>query len=785
MARRMLIDATHLEETRVVVIDGNRVEELDFETARRKALKGNVYLAKVTRAEPSLQAAFVDYGGNRHGFLAFSEIHPDYYRLPIADREALLAEQSAEPEDGAPEAEDAPQAAAPAEAGSGEEDQDENVETLDEVEQSDEVVARRHRLVRRYRIQEVIKRRQILLVQVVKEERGTKGAALTTYLSLAGRYCVLMPNTGRGGGISRKITNLKDRKRLKAMLDDLDTPDGMSVILRTAGQERNKTEIRRDFEYLSRVWDGIREETLRSTAPALIHEEAEIVKRAIRDVYSRDIEEIVIDGEDAYKTARAFMRTMIPSHVKRVQKHDDPVVPLFRRYGVEGQLDSIFSPTVQLRSGGYIVLNPTEALVSIDVNSGRATKERNIEETALRTNLEAAEEVARQLRLRDLAGLIVIDFIDMDERRHNAAVERCLKDAMRQDRARIQIGRISHFGLLEMSRQRMRSSLLETSSEVCPACGGAGIVRSTDSSSLQVLRAIEDEGLRRPGAELTVTVPGSVAMYILNRKRSALTQIESRYDFTVTIDADPGMVTPEHRIERAAKPTAGETVAEAEEVETVEAEAGEGRSRRRPRRDAEAEPAAPAEEAAMAEEPGAGEQAEPTEETTKRRRRGRRGGRRHARRAEGAAEATVDEPVADAVEQPVPEEAGEAEAGAPGSVAGEEAEGAPAAKPARARRPRRRTRRAAADVETEAEAGPAANGGDRSMEDTPLPSEDEPAPADIVRAPEAGAPEDEVEPAPVPIAAAPEQPAAEVPDEEPPEEPTQPPRRGWWQRLSS
>ncbi|SMF68230.1 ribonuclease E [Azospirillum oryzae] len=588
MAKRMLVDATHPEETRVAVVNGNRLEELDFEIASRKQLKGNIYLAKVTRVEPSLQAAFVEYGGNRHGFLAFSEIHPDYYRIPIADREALLAEErrleeqaearaeaaadgavmgepirpeqiveewSPMPSPIAPEASDedagdedgedadsgeeqaAPSAAAPDTLGG---DEDEEAETQ----------RRRSRPLRSYKIQEVVKRRQVMLVQVTKEERGNKGAALTTYLSLPGRYCVLMPNTGRGGGISRKITNPADRKRLKEILSDLDIPDGMAVILRTAGLERSKPEIKRDLEYLLRLWDDIREQTLKSSAPCLIYEEANLIKRSIRDLYSNDIDEIWVEGEAGFRTAREFMDMLMPGHSQRVQLYRDSQIPLFHRYQVETQIDAIHSPVVQLRSGGYIVINPTEALVSIDVNSGKSTRERNIEETAYKTNLEAADEVARQLRLRDLAGLIVIDFIDMEEPRNNAAVERRMKEAMKNDRARIQLGRISAFGLLELSRQRLRPSLLETNFERCPHCSGTGVVRSVESASLHVLRAIEEEGIRKRSAEITIYVPTSIALYILNQKRGELAKIEERHAFSVMVQADDTLIAPDHRLER-------------------------------------------------------------------------------------------------------------------------------------------------------------------------------------------------------------------------------------------
>jgi len=635
MAKRMLVDATHAEETRVVVLDGSRLEEFDFETEAKKQLKGNIYLAKVTRVEPSLQAAFVEYGGNRHGFLAFSEIHPDYYRIPIADREALLARQAQEAEEaesieakpaeptsrrrrgrdrrparaeaaeaGPSELVEVVEAAgdavagevieagpatgdgfgetlstegdsgpvallAPAEAPKGDDptpaegengnghghahdgEQEPGVEVLggDEAEEARD---RRSKLpnYRNYKIQEVIKRRQIMLVQVTKEERGNKGAALTTYLSLAGRYCVLMPNTPRGGGISRKIANPKDRKKMKAIMDDLEVPEGMAVILRTAGLERTKLEIRRDLDYLLRLWDSIRQTTLQSTAPCAIHEEADLIKRAIRDLYSKDIEEVLVAGEEGYRTAKDFMRMLMPSHAKKVQPYQDENVPLFHRFNVEGQIDAMHSPVVQLRSGGYIVINPTEALVSIDVNSGRSTRERNIEETAYKTNLEAADEVARQLRLRDLAGLIVIDFIDMEDDRHNKAVEHRLKEAMRQDRARIQIGRISAFGLLELSRQRLRPSLMETHFETCAHCGGLGMTRTTGSAALSVLRAIEEEGIRKRASEITVHVATGLALYLLNQKRDALADIERRYGVRVMIEGDDSLIPPAHRIER-------------------------------------------------------------------------------------------------------------------------------------------------------------------------------------------------------------------------------------------
>ena len=667
MTKRMLIDSTHAEETRVVVLDGNRLEEFDLETTTKHQLKGNIYLAKIVRVEPSLQAAFVEYGGNRHGFLAFGEIHPDYYQIPIADRKRLLEAQEQEareeeeqadreaqdqpddqPDDdiddaahgfgphdpghqpvaGTDDMDDLPdpsrvtqaasiaadimvapdQAAAlfPADAADGfdlagadmapeasddviGEPADDPIReaALDPAEPStasdvthghaeealapesaaeepapapeqiggendtDDQSARRasSRFLRHYKIQEVIRRRQILLIQVVKEERGSKGAALTTYISLAGRFSVLMPNSPRGGGISRKITSASDRRRLKEVTAELDLPRGMGLIVRTAGANRPKPEILRDCEYLLNQWDQIRDLTMKSMAPALIYEEASLIKRAIRDVYSRDVDEILVDGEQGWRAARDFMRMLMPTHARKVQLWKDPQ-PLFAKAQVELQLEAMLTPTVQLKSGGYLVINQTEALVAIDVNSGRSTRERGIEETALRTNLEAAEEAARQLRLRDLAGLIVIDFIDMESRRNVAAVERKLKDALKQDRARIQVGGISHFGLLEMSRQRLRPSLTETNFVMCPDCGGAGHVRSTESAALFALRAIEEEGGKRRAAEIVVYCPSSLALYILNHKRQRLTEVEIRHAMLVNFAADETLLPPALRIER-------------------------------------------------------------------------------------------------------------------------------------------------------------------------------------------------------------------------------------------
>lgn len=625
MAKKMLIDATHSEETRVVVVDGNKVEEFDFETVNKRQLAGNIYLAKVTRVEPSLQAAFVEYGGNRHGFLAFAEIHPDYYQIPVADRKALIEEErqmarDEEEEDNrrsrrrsprpAPKAErvktgdavaegpsgmdvvdlddddgdtavEAPVAdpshdhghghghghdhdhdhsAAPSEEpGEGERpyramdhasDTDDEIESIAEEDVSEEIAApRRTPRARRYKIQEVVKVRQIMLVQVVKEERGNKGAALTTYLSLAGRYCVLMPNTARGGGISRKITVAADRKKLKEIAGEIEVPEGAGLIIRTAGAKRTKPEIKRDYEYLMRLWEQIRELTMKSIAPAKIYEEGDIIKRSIRDLFSREIDEVIVDGEGGYRTAKDFMRMILPAQAKQVVRHADPM-PLFAKYQVESYLAGMFNPVVQLKSGGYIVIGVTEALVAIDVNSGRATKEGSIEETALKTNLEASDEVARQLRLRDLAGLIVIDFIDMEERRNNAAVEKRLKDKLKTDRARIQVGRISGFGLMEMSRQRLRPGMLESTTQPCPHCHGTGLIRSDDSMALMVLRALEEEGTRKRSKEVLLKAPIGIVNFLINQKREHIALIEARYGMSVRIEADPVLISPDYSIEK-------------------------------------------------------------------------------------------------------------------------------------------------------------------------------------------------------------------------------------------
>jgi ribonuclease E len=783
MANKMLIDATHPEETRVVVLRGNRVEEFDFESAQRKQLRGNIYLAKVTRVEPSLQAAFVDYGGNRHGFLAFSEIHPDYYQIPVADRQALIDEDGraqraaedeadrrsrrhrgrgrpsparrddevvrgelaeapaddtvaaeqmtdapssgeepafaagspASDEDAEERAAPEPQSAAeparsiPIEAAGSETDQDEPypstaeatavtddsetaadetaaeagdeengahapagsegggengdddeaaeeaVESVGGADALEEVPDRAPRYRRQYKIQEVIKRRQVMLVQVVKEERGTKGAALTTYLSLAGRYSVLMPNTARGGGISRKITSSEDRSRLKEIAQELEVPEGMGVILRTAGASRTKTEVKRDFEYLLRLWETVRDLTLKSTAPKLVYEEGSLVKRSIRDLYSKDIDEVTVAGPEGYHEAKEFMRMLMPSHAKNVKLYAE-TQPLLSRYGVENQLDAMFSPVVQLRSGGYIVLNQAEALVAIDVNSGRATREHHIEDTALKTNLEAADEIARQLRLRDLAGLIVIDFIDMDENRNNRSVERRMKECLKQDRARIQVGRISHFGLLEMSRQRIRTSVLESSTDKCPYCGGSGHVRSVSSLALQVLRALEEQLIKGATHNLIARTRPDVALYVLNQKRAHLRALEEQFAITITVSADETVTAPQafavdrgeqvHTVE-AARALAAQAAATAvpleEEDELEPAEMAESE-------DAEAGAADTAVDGTEQGEAG-------TRRRRRRRRRGRNGGEAtaHEHSPEHEAGAESAEPFAEATHEPAAE----------------------------------------------------------------------------------------------------------------------------------
>ena len=630
MTTRMLIDARHREETRVAVVKGNRIEEFDFESAERKQLKGNIYLAKVTRVEPSLQAAFVDYGGNRHGFLAFSEIHPDYYQIPKEDREALLREEA---EHAAEEAalladldddEDDSESGETAGDDHGHDDDlddaaDEEGAFDDEGEsrpartkgksdpQVEALRERRSNLRQRYKIQDVIRRRQVLLVQVVKEERGNKGAALTTYLSLAGRYCVLMPNTSHGGGISRKISNAGDRKRLKTIMAELQLPPSMGCIVRTAGLQRTKVEIKRDFDYLARLWDGIREKTLQSAAPALVYGDSDLIKRAIRDIYNRDIDEIVVEGEEGYRHAREFMKLLMPSHARRIQHYSDPI-PLFQRAHVEDQLAAMYHPVVQLKSGGYLVINPTEALVSIDINSGRSTREHNIEQTATATNLEAAAEIARQLRLRDMAGLVVIDFIDMDNGSNVRKVEKAMKEALKNDRARIQVGRISSFGLMEMSRQRLRTGVLEASTRGCPHCEGTGLVRTASSAGLSALRLIEDEAARGRGSLLTLRASQEAAIYVLNRKRADIAEIEDRYGVSIEVFPDREEEGARMSVEASGPPPAhaprfeapiqelDDDLPEEIEEEEIELEAeeepetearGEERQARPPRRDRE------------------------------------------------------------------------------------------------------------------------------------------------------------------------------------------------------
>jgi ribonuclease E len=733
MAKKMLIDATHAEETRVVVVDGNKVEEFDFESENKRQLAGNIYLAKVTRVEPSLQAAFIDYGGNRHGFLAFSEIHPDYYQIPVADREALMEEERAYAEaqrakdeedekkpkrrgrgrgrskaaatktddavatkeveedaingmetidlDDAAVSEDEAQSPmervsetpveepsdtdqpvadaqpeTPADAGESDDaseddtdgdkddsasasEKDESIESVADEDDSDDIRPARKPRPRRYKIQEVIKVRQILLVQVVKEERGNKGAALTTYLSLAGRYCVLMPNTARGGGISRKITNAVDRKKLKEIANEIEVPQGAGLIVRTAGAKRTKAEIKRDYEYLQRLWELIRDQTLKSIAPAKIHEEGDLIKRSIRDLYNRDIDEVFVEGERGYRNAKDFMKMIMPSHAKNVKRYED-TLPLFARYQVESYLAGMFNPTVQLKSGGYIVIGITEALVAIDVNSGRSTKEGSIEDTALKTNLEAAEEVARQLRLRDLAGLIVIDFIDMDERRNNTAVEKRIKDKLKTDRARIQIGRISGFGLMEMSRQRLRPGMIEATTQPCAACHGTGLIRSDDNLALSILRQIEEEGVRARSKEVLIKAPIGIANYLMNQKRDHVAQIEARYGLSVRIEGDPHLVSPDFAMEKFK--TASRAIASTSVLPTLDTSIMD-------KLDAEDAAAAEAEEAAMlakdaaerSNRPEGGGDGEDGEGRPKRRRRRRR------RRKSGGGEQQADAENAD------------------------------------------------------------------------------------------------------------------------------------------
>ncbi|GAA6157905.1 ribonuclease E/G [Ruegeria sp. HU-ET01832] len=919
MAKKMLIDAAHTEETRVVVVDGNKVEEFDFESENKRQLAGNIYLAKVTRVEPSLQAAFVDYGGNRHGFLAFSEIHPDYYQIPVADREALMEEERAyaeamrardeaeeskpkkrrsrsrtkaadvktddavetlevssepsgmetidldegdeQPEMAVPEgtspadhvadtpveeplddveapdaeteaAADEPESADPAveeEVASdsvGEENQvedletsstdeagqvdtqpdadavasedapsdadteqaegkadsdepddtearadatakDDTIESVADEDDSEDIRPPRKPRPRRYKIQEVIKVRQVLLVQVVKEERGNKGAALTTYLSLAGRYCVLMPNTARGGGISRKITNAPDRKKLKEIAAEIDVPTGAGLIIRTAGAKRTKSEIKRDYEYLQRMWEQIRELTLKSIAPAKIYEEGDLIKRSIRDLYNRDIDEVLVEGEGGYRIAKDFMKMIMPSHAKNVKRYED-ALPLFARYQVESYLAGMFNPTVQLKSGGYIVIGVTEALVAIDVNSGRATKEGSIEETALKTNLEAAEEVARQLRLRDLAGLIVIDFIDMDERKNNSAVEKRLKDKLKTDRARIQVGRISGFGLLEMSRQRLRPGMLEATTQPCPSCHGTGLIRSDDNMALTILRQIEEEGTRRRSREVLVRCPVSIANFLMNQKREHIAQIESRYGLSVRVEGDIHLVSPDFSMEKfktasriVPEATAPVVSVDASLMDLVDADEEEKVEDETPQTDEEAKP------------------------KRKRRRRRRKKGNGNGETAEVSAD-DVEAAEASTVEEVAPVEVDETDAAE--SVPAESGE--EEAKPKRRRAPRRK-KKETTPVDAEGESVDTAEVQTEVVEETvkesaaPAESNEVELADDIVaestESPEAEAEEPvaavaEESQEPEPVA---EEPVLEVVAEEP-AEPAKPKRRGWW-----
>ncbi len=846
MAKKMLIDATHAEETRVVVADGNRVEEFDFESLNKRQLAGNIYLAKVTRVEPSLQAAFVDYGGNRHGFLAFSEIHPDYYQIPVADREALLAEERAyaeqqarEDEEEAPkpkrrrrrrkpaetkaeetgvdavtseapsgmdvvdfdesdsevsaaEADDASveglspmelvaetpveepaddadapdadteQAADEDGADSEDDGDDSDAETVADDDDEEEIRPARKPRPRKYKIQEVVKVRQILLVQVVKEERGNKGAALTTYLSLAGRYCVLMPNTARGGGISRKITNASDRKKLKEIATALDVPQGAGLIVRTAGAQRTKTEIKRDYEYLQRQWEQIRELTLKSIAPAPIYQEGDLIHRTIRDLYNRDIGEVLVEGEAGYRHAKNFMKMIMPSHAKNVKQHTDPM-PLFAKHKVEGYLADMFNPTVQLKSGGYIVIGVTEALVAIDVNSGRATKEGSIEETALKTNLEAAEEVARQLRLRDLAGLIVIDFIDMDERRNNNAVEKRIKDKLKTDRARIQVGRISSFGLMEMSRQRLRPGMLEATTQACHHCHGTGLVRSDDSLALSILRQLEEEGTRGRSKEVLLTAPVGIVNFLFNFKRETLDAIEARSGMAIRIEADASLVVPDFKIEKFK--TATRKITATAPVISMDAALMDDIDE-----DTETQ--------VEVETPE-------DEDQPKKKRRRRRGGRGRRRSGEGAEDAQSAEEAAEGQTEEAPSAEDGAQAdpeAAPEAAEGEEDQ------PKKRRRSRRGGRgRKSAEAEAEVTQEQSDADAETPAEDAPVVAEEaapEPEVADEPDAePVASEPEPAPEPEPEPIQEPePEPVGAEAPAEPAPEEPAKPKRRGWWSR---
>jgi ribonuclease E len=850
----MLIDARHREETRVAVVQGNRIEEFDFESAEHKQLKGNIYLAKVTRVEPSLQAAFIDYGGNRHGFLAFSEIHPDYYQIPREDREALLREEAEHAEEEArlraaeygdddhelderDHEEDEVNVAAPEDAHDDEAPAEpEDAESATEESAAEVLRRKRQNLRRRYKIQDVIRRRQVLLVQVVKEERGNKGAALTTYLSLAGRYCVLMPNTSHGGGISRKISNGADRKRLKQIMSDLSLPNTMGLIVRTAGLSRTKTEIKRDFDYLARLWDEIRERTLGSSAPALIYGDSDLIKRAIRDLYNRDIEEVIIEGEDGYRAARTFMKLLMPSHVRRVKSYADPV-PLFQRFGVEDQLSAMYQPVVQLKSGGYLVINPTEALVSIDINSGRSTREHNIEQTAFATNIEAAHEIARQLRLRDMAGLVVIDFIDMESNGHIRKVERTMKDALKNDRARIQVGRISSFGLMEMSRQRLRTGVLEASTKPCAHCEGTGLMRTAASAGLSALRMLEEEAARGRGSKICLRAGREAAIYVLNRKRGEIAEVEARYGVQIEVLIDEGFEGARMAVESFGPPPVArprfEPVAPPidEDDDFIEEDEDE---------EIEEEEAAEEEQPREAREPrergGERDRDRERSDEDKGRKRRRRRGRRGGRRREG--EEGQDEPRQEGDEAPqggddaefieaVPAaEVPDAEAG-PGAEAAEALEPAADAtgeeeKPKSRRRPRARRKAADAPEAVTADAAPAeavaAAEAVAPAEEAPVaePAAEEEAPAKPKRrrrskkaeeaeaaaaaaaeSEAAAAPAAEEAPAPEPAndrAASPEAPvleriaedvastaSAKAPAEAPAD--SGPPRRGWWQRT--
>jgi ribonuclease E len=724
MSMRMLIDARHPEETRVAVVKGNRIEEFDFESAEHKQLKGNIYLAKVTRVEPSLQAAFVDYGGNRHGFLAFSEIHPDYYQIPKADREALLreeAEHAAEEErlraaeyegadsDESDEESDMADGTATATATATEAGTGSDRSPVDE-SAADELRKKRQNLRRRYKIQDVIQRRQVLLVQVVKEERGNKGAALTTYLSLAGRYCVLMPNTSHGGGISRKISNGADRKRLKSIMGDLNLPKTMGLIVRTAGLQRTKTEIKRDFDYLARLWDEIRERTLGSTAPALIYRDSDLIKRAIRDLYHREIDEVLVEGEEGYKAARGFMKLLMPSHVRRVKLHSE-TTPLFQRYGVEDQLSAMYQPVVQLKSGGYLVINPTEALVSIDINSGRSTREHNIEQTAFNTNLEAAQEIARQLRLRDMAGLIVIDFIDMEQSSHVRKVEKAMKEALKNDRARIQVGRISSFGLMEMSRQRLRTGVLEASTKPCPHCEGTGLMRTAASAGLSALRIIEDEAARGRGDRICLRAGREAAVYVLNKKRGELAEIEQRYGVSIEILIDEGFEGARMAVESSgARPIAAPRM----EAPPVEDEDEEEESDETVEISLEDEEEEEEEEASPRgqERDGEGE----GDRQGRRRRRRRRGGRGRGRR-EGAEGETASQDRDQ--EQPAPAEPADQAEAQP-----DEGDGGKRRRKRRGRKPAEAETEAPADAVIEPESSPMV---ERPVDEEPPIAEIQPA----------------------------------------------------------